>query len=61
MPRGFIRQRSKIRKDFWTVRIYLGLDPSSGKRLYRSVTVKGTKARAERRMAEMFREVEAST
>lgn len=38
--------------------IYLGLDSCSGKKRYYSETVKGTKAWAERRMAETVREVE---
>ena len=61
MPRGSIRQRSKIRKDSWTVQVYLGVDPSSGKRRYFSEAVKGTRAQAERRMAELIRQVEART
>ena len=59
MPRGSIRQRSKIRKDSWAVQVYLGVDPSFGKKRYYSVAVKGTKADAERRLTQLHREVDA--
>ena len=61
MPRGHIRQRSKNRKNSWSVQVYLGVDPSSGKKRYHSETVMGTMAQAKHRMTEMVREVEDRT
>ena len=58
MARGSIRQRSKVRKDSWTVQVYLGMDPSTGKKRYRSEAVKGTRAQAERRLTEILREID---
>lgn len=61
MARGTIRQRSKVRKDSWTVQIYLGRDPVTGKKRYHSEAVKGTKAQADRRLTELQREVDTGT
>ena len=61
MARGPIRQRSKVRKDSWTVQIYLGRDPITGKKRYHSKAVKGTKAQAERRLTELQRQVDTGT
>ena len=47
MARGSIRQRSKKRQDSWTVQVYKGRDPQTGKKKYHSEAVKGTKAVAE--------------
>ena len=58
MARGSIRQRSKVRKDSWTVQVYLGRDPSTGKKRYRSEAVRGTRADAERRLTEILREID---
>ena len=58
MARGTIRQRSKIRKDSWTVQIYLGVDPATGKKRYHSESVKGTKSQAQRRLTELQRQVD---
>ena len=58
MARGSIRQRSKVRKDSWTVQVYLGRDPSTGKKRYRSEAVRGTRAQAERRLTEILREID---
>ena len=58
MARGSIRQRSKVRKDSWTVQVYLGMDPSTGKKRYRSEAVRGTRAQAERRLTEILREID---
>ena len=44
MARGTIRQRSKVRKDSWTIQAYVGVDPETGRKKYRSEAVKGTKA-----------------
>jgi hypothetical protein len=46
MARGTVRQRSKVRKDSWTVQVYTGVDPKTGKKHYHSEAVKGTKALA---------------
>ena len=51
----------KVRKDSWTVQIYLGRDPITGKKRYHSEAVKGTKAQAERRRTELQREVDTGT
>lgn len=61
MARGTIRQRSKIRKDSWTVQVYLGRDPITGKKRYHSESVKGTKADAERRLTELHRELDTGS
>ena len=58
MARGSIRQRSKVRKDSWTVQAYMGRDPSTGKKRYRSEAVRGTKAQAERRLTEIHMEID---
>ena len=58
MARGSIRQRSKVRKDSWTVQAYMGRDPSTGKKRYRSEAVRGTRAQAERRLTEILREID---
>ena len=58
MTRGTIRQRSKVRKDSWTVQVYIGLDPKTGKKRYHSEAVKGTKAQAQRRLTELLREID---
>ena len=61
MARGTIRQRSRVRKDSWTVQIYLGTDPTTGKKRYHSEAVKGTKAKAERRRTELLRQVDTDS
>ena len=58
MARGNIRQRSKVRKDSWTVQVYLGVDPVTGKKRYRSESVKGPKSLAQRRLTAILREVD---
>ena len=61
MARGSIRQRSKIRKDSWTVQVYLGVDSLFGNKRYLSESVKGPKANAERRMTELLREIDTGS
>ena len=56
--RGSIRQRSKVRKNSWTVQVYLGVDPVTGKKRYRSEAVVGTRAQAQRRLMELLRELD---
>lgn len=58
MARGTIRQRSKVRKDSWTIQAYVGVDPKTGRKKYRSEAVKGTKAQAQRRLTELQREID---
>ena len=58
MARGTVRQRSKVRKDSWTVQVYIGVDLKTGKKRYHSEAVKGTKAQAQRRMTELLREID---
>ena len=53
--RGHIRKRSK---GSWEIAIDIGNDPSTGQRRQHFETVKGTKAAAERRLAELLVEVE---
>ena len=61
MARGTVRQRSKVKKDSWTVQIYLGVDPTTGKKRYRSESVKGTMAIAQRRLTELLRQLDTGT
>ena len=61
MPRGSIRQRSKVRKDSWTVQVYMGVDPDTGKKRYHSETVKGAKYQAQRRLTELLRQMDTGT
>ena len=61
MRRGTVRQRSKIKKDSWTIQFYLGRDPITGQKRYHSEAVKGTKAAAERRLTELLRERDTNT
>ncbi len=61
MARGTIRQGSKIRKDSWTVEVYTGVDPNTGKKRYYSEAVKGTKSLAQRRLTELLRETHTGT
>ena len=61
MARGSIRQRSKSRRDSWTVQVYLGVDPETGKKRYRSEAVRGTRAQAQRRLTELLRQLDTGT
>ena len=47
---GSIRQRSA---GSWELRAYVGVDPATGRRLDRSITVRGNRSDAERELAEM--------
>jgi hypothetical protein len=47
---GSLRQRSA---GSWELRVYIGVDPVTGRRLDRSITVRGTRAAAERELADM--------
>ena len=58
MARGTVRQRSKVRKDSWTVQVYTGVDPKTGKKRYYSEAVKGTKTLAQRRLTELLRDTD---
>ncbi len=61
MPRGSIRQRSKVRKDSWAVQVYMGVDPETGRKRYHSETVKGAKYLAQRRLTELLRQMDTGT
>ncbi|MDQ3964692.1 MAG: site-specific integrase [Actinomycetota bacterium] len=50
--RGNIRRRAK---DSWTIQVYLGKDPATGKKRYASRTVRGSKRDAERALANLIR------
>ena len=56
MARGHIRQRSKKNKDSQTVYIYLGVDPVTGKKKYKTEVVHTGKRDAERRLTELLRQ-----
>ena len=47
---GSIRQRSA---GSWELRAYVGVDPATGRRLDRSITVRGNRSDAQRELAEM--------
>lgn len=49
--RGYIRKRGK---GSWSITLSLGYDPSTGKRLQRSYSVRGPKRDAEKRLAELL-------
>ena len=51
---GSIRQRSA---GSWELRAYVGVDPATGRRLDRSITVRGNRSDAERELAEMVARV----
>jgi integrase len=53
---GLLRQRSA---GSWELRVYVGTDPATGRRLDRTVTVRGTRADAERELAAMVASVQA--
>lgn len=54
---GSIRQRSE---GSWELRVFLGRDPVSGRRRYRTKTVRGGKRDAQRALAVMLSAVPAS-
>jgi integrase len=54
--KGSLRQRSA---GSWELRVYVGTDPETGRRVDRSVTVRGSRAYAERELAEMVAAVRA--
>ena len=56
MARGHIRQRSKKNKDSHTVYVYLGVDPVTGKKKYKTEVVHTGKRDAERRLTELQRQ-----
>jgi integrase len=53
---GSLRQRSA---GSWELRVYIGTDPATGRRLDRSVTVRGSKHDAERELAAMVAAAQA--
>lgn len=61
LARGNIRRRSRVRQDSWTVQIYLGRDPETGRKRYHSESVRGSRAAAERRLTELQRSLDTGT
>ncbi len=61
MPRGHIRQRSSKYKDSWTVYLYLGVDPDSGKKRYKTEVIRGTKRDAQKRLTELLGQLDTGT
>jgi len=56
--RGYIKQRNK---GSWTIVLYMGRDPQTGKKKYQWKSIKGTKKQAEKRLAEMLTQIEEGT
>ena len=61
MSTGNIRQRPKVRPDSWIVQVYIGRDETTGKKRYRSESVKGTKSLAQKRLTQLLRELDTRT
>lgn len=55
--RGSLRQRSERS---WELRVYVGVDPETGRRIDQSMTLRGSRADAERELATMVAAVEAT-
>lgn len=53
--RGSIRQRGNRS---WEIRLFLGKDPQTGKKLYRSVTFHGNKKQAQAELARLVHQIE---
>ena len=58
MPRGHLRQRSP---GSWTIDLYVGIDPRTGKKRYHTETVRGPKANAQRRLNELVYQLDTGT
>ncbi len=56
--RGHIRQRSKRHPDRWTLYIYAGADPVSGRKHYRTQVFRGTRKEAEIRLTQLQAEMD---
>jgi len=56
--KGHIRQRSK---GSWTLWVDLGRDPESGRRKQQTLTVRGNKREAEKRLAELLHQIDTGT
>ena len=61
MARGYIRQRSKVRKDSWSIQVFLGVDPETKKRRYYNESVRGSRSEAERRLTELLHEMDGGS
>ena len=61
MARGYIRQRSKVRKDSWSIQVFLGVDPETKKRRYYNESVRGSRLEAEQRLTELLGEMDAGS
>ena len=58
MARGHLRQRSTKNRDSWTLYLYRGEDPVSGKKRYKTQVVHGTKRDAEKRLTDLLRQMD---
>ena len=58
MARGHIRLRSPKHPDRWTIYIYVGRHPATGRSRYRTEVFRGTRKGAERRLTEILRELD---
>ncbi len=56
--RGHIKKRAK---GSWTVYLYAGFDPETGRKKYRTQTVRGTKKQAEAVLAQLIHAIETGT
>lgn len=56
--RGYIYQQKRQAKGGWTIVLDLPRDPITGKRRQQSITVKGTKKDAERRLRELLHQLD---
>jgi integrase len=56
--RGSLRQRSK---GSWSLKVYFGRDPETGRGTYKYETVRGTKRDAEARLAQLIHAVETGS
>ncbi len=55
MARGHIRQRSQKNKNAYTIYVYLGVDPDTGKKKYITEVVHTGKRDAEKRLTELLK------
>ena len=58
MVRGHIRQRSPNHPDRWTIYVYLGRDPVTNRRKYKTEVFRGTRRDADRRRTELLRDLD---
>ena len=61
MARGSIWERPEVRKDSWTIQVYISRDPGTGHKRYHSEAVRGTKVQAQRRLPELLHQLDSGT